>query len=80
MKLKNITKTFTVAKIVRSEGNKDLKDGIIELLSPIKLHGNINVKVDNATGFKPLLNNKDHDLTKLGITIIATDVFNINEN
>ena len=72
--------TFTVAKIVRSEGNKDLKDGIIELLSPIKLHGNINVKVDNATGFKPLLDNKDHDLTKLGITIIATDVFNINEN
>ena len=72
--------SYTVAKIIRSENNKDLKDGIIELLTPIKLAGDIIVKVDNATGFKPLLDNKDPDLNKLGITITATDSFNINAN
>ena len=72
--------SYTVGKIIRSENNKDLKDGIIELLTPIKLAGNITIKVDNATGFKPLLDNKDPDLNKLGINITSTDVFNINEN
>ena len=72
--------SFTVARIIKSEGHKDLKEGIIDLLTPIKLAGTINVKVDNATGFLPLLNNKDPDLNKLFINIIATDVFNRNEN
>ncbi len=72
--------SFTVAKIIRSENHKDLKEGIVDLLTPIKLSGKITVKVDNCTGFKPLLDNKDPDLVKLGITIIPTDVFNINEN
>ena len=71
---------FTVAKIVKSENNKDLKEGLIDLLTPIKLAGEINVKVDNCPGFKPILNDKDHDLNKLGIHIVNTDVFNKNEN
>ena len=72
--------SYTVAKIVKSEQNKDLKQGIIDLLTPIKLAGNIIVKVDNAPGFKPILDGKDQDLNKLGILVIATDAFNINEN
>ena len=72
--------SFTVAKVVRSESHKDLKQGIIDLLIPIKLAGQVIVKVDNATGFKPLLDSKDQDLNKLGFLIIPTDVFNINEN
>ena len=72
--------TFTVAKIIKSENHRDLKDGIIDLLTPIKLAGEISVKVDNAPGFKPLLDNKDPDLTKLGIQLFNTDVFNKNEN
>ena len=71
---------FTVAKIIKSENNKDLKEGLIDLLTPIKLAGEINVKVDNCPGFKPLLNDKDHDLNKLGIHIENTDVFNKNAN
>ena len=72
--------SFTVAKIIKSETNKDLKEGIIDLLSPIKLAGEIIVKVDNASGFKPLLEKKDLDLNKIGIFLTSTDVFNINEN
>ena len=72
--------SYTVAKIVRSEQSKDLKSGIIDLLTPIKLAGNITVKVDNCSGFKPILDGKDQDLNKLGILVIATDVFNINAN
>ena len=72
--------SFTVAKIIRSETHKDLKDGIVDLLTPIKLSGTITVKVDNCPGFKPLLDDKDPDLVKIGITIIPTDCFNINEN
>ena len=72
--------SYTLAKIVKSESHKDLKEGIIDLLTPIKLAGEVVVKVDNGTGFKPLLENKDHDLKKMGILITNTDVFNINEN
>ena len=72
--------SYTLAKIVKSESHKDLKEGIIDLLTPIKLAGEVIVKVDNASGFKPLLDNKDHDLKKMGISVTNTDVFNINEN
>lgn len=72
--------SFTVAKIIKSESHKDLKEGLIDLLSPIKLSGEVIVKVDNAPGFKPLLENKDQDLNKIGISLTNTDLFNINEN
>ena len=72
--------SFTAAKIIKAENNKELKSGIIDLIQPIRLHSKITVKVDNATGFKPLLDNKDHDLAKLDIQIEATDIFNKNAN
>ena len=72
--------SFTAAKIIKAENNKELKSGIIDLIQPIRLHSKITVKVDNATGFKPLLDDKDHDLAKLDIQIEATDIFNKNAN
>ena len=50
------------------------------MVTPIKLSGPVQVKVDNAPGFKPLLNNTDCDLVKLNISIEPTDLFNKNEN
>ena len=72
--------SYTCAKIIRAENNKELKTGIIELIQPIRLAGEVLVRVDNATGFKPLLDNKDHDLDKLKIKVQATDQFNKNAN
>ena len=72
--------SYTVAKIIKSETHRDLKEGIVDLIIPIKLAGKVTVKVDNATGFKPLLDQKDADLNKLDIDIICTDVLNKNEN
>ena len=57
-----------------------MKSAIIDSVTPLKLAGETTVKVDNATGFAPLLQNKDHDLHKLNIKIINTDNFNKNEN
>ena len=71
---------YTGAKIIRAENNKELKTGIIDLIQPIRLGGQVTVRVDNATGFKPLLDNKDHDLEKLKIKIETTDQFNKNAN
>ena len=74
---KDHVSSFTAAKIIKAENNKELKSGIIDLIQQIRLHSKITVKVDNATGFKPLLENKDHDLA---IQIEATDTFNKNAN
>ena len=38
------------------------------------------VKVDNATSFLPLIDNKDHELNKLQIKVKMTDSRNKNEN
>ena len=72
--------SFTSAKIIKSETSQDLKSAIIELISPIKLAGQCYVRVDNAKGFQPLLENKDSDLSKLQIKVEATDCFNKNAN
>ena len=72
--------SLTAAKIIRAENNKELKNGIIDLIQPIRLAGAVLIRVDNATGFKPLLQNKDYDLEKLKITLEATDHFNKNAN
>lgn len=72
--------SFTAAKIIKSESHNEFKSALIDILTPIKLVGTTQVKVDNATGFKPLLDNKDQDLNKLNISLTAIDVFNKNEN
>ena len=72
--------SYTGAKIIRAENNKELKNAIIDLIQPIRLAGETIIRVDNATGFKPLLENKDYDLEKLKIRIESTDHFNKNAN
>ena len=47
---------------------------------PIRISANIHIKVDNATGFIPLLSSKDPELVKLNIEVTQTDHFNKNEN
>lgn len=72
--------SYTSAKIIKSESHKELKEAIISTILPLKLSGKCTLKVDNATGFVPLLNNKDPDLEKLQIKIVQTDQFNKNAN
>ena len=72
--------SYTSSKIIKSENNQELKNAIIDTVMPLKLAGECNIRVDNATGFSPLLNGKDPDLTKLNIKITATDVLNKNAN
>ena len=72
--------SFTSAKIIKSESNQELKKAIIDTVLPLKLSGDCHIKVDNATGFIPLLHNKDPELSKLNIKVTATDVFNKNAN
>ena len=72
--------SLSAAKIVKNETHQELKKAIIETVIPLKLFGKCEIKVDNATGFIPLLQNKDPDLSKLKIEIINTDVFNKNAN
>ena len=72
--------SFSAAKIIKTENHQELKQAIIDTLSPIKLHGQCEVTVDNATGFIPLLQDKDPDLVKLNIHVTATDVNNKNGN
>ena len=72
--------SFSAAKIIKTENHQELKKAIIDTISPIKLHGKCQVTVDNATGFIPLLQDKDPDLLKLNIHVTATDVNNKNGN
>ena len=72
--------SYSTAKIIKAENHCELKKGIIELITPIKLNQQVEVRVDNATGFKPLLDNKDPDLNKLNILLTPTDPFNKNGN
>ena len=72
--------SYTSAKIIKSETHKELKNAIIDTILPLKLSGKCNLKVDNATGFLPLIDNKDPDLERLQIIVKQTDVFNKNEN
>ena len=72
--------SFTAAKMIKAENNQEFKSAIIDLVTPLKLSSQTQVKVDNATGFKPILHDKDPDLAKLKIKIIPTDVFNKNAN
>ncbi len=72
--------SLSAAKIIKNETHQELKKAIIETVIPLKLFGKCQVRVDNATGFIPLLQNKDPDLSKLKIEIVNTDVFNKNAN
>lgn len=72
--------SLSAARIIKNETHQELKKAIIETVIPLKLLGNCQVIVDNATGFVPLLQNKDPDLTKLKILVVNTDVFNKNAN
>ena len=72
--------SYTSAKIIKSESHQELKKAIVDTVIPLKLTGECQIKVDNATGFIPLLNNKDPELSKLNIIVTATDVFNKNAN
>ena len=49
--------SYLDAMIIKSEKSIDLKEGIIQLTSSMRKPGQIFVSVDNAPGFKSLINN-----------------------
>ena len=72
--------SFQDAMLIASEKAADLKDGLINLTSTMRRPSEIFISVDNAPGFKTLLNNQDQDLQKLNITMVKTDEINKNAN
>ena len=52
--------SISAAKIIKSENQQELKQAIIDLTIPLKLQGQVIIRVDNARGFLPLLDDKDH--------------------
>ena len=53
------------ATLLDSEKATDLKKGLIDLSTPIRHGGPINISTDNATGFQSLEKNEDIDLKNL---------------
>ena len=72
--------SLSAAKIIRNESHQELRKALIDTIVPLKLTGECTVKVDNATGFLPLIERKDPELSKLKIVVTPTDVFNKNGN
>ena len=59
--------SLSAAKIIRNESHQELRKALIDTIVPLKLTGECTVKVDNATGFLPLIERKDPELSKLKI-------------
>ena len=72
--------SYLDAMIIKSKKSIDLKEGIIQLTSSMRKPGQIFVSVDNAPGFKSLINKEDQDLKSLRITMVKTDELNKNSN
>ena len=70
--------SFISATIIPSEKSIDLKDGLVQLASPLMSAGGCSVKVDNATGFKSLKDDKY--LKEIGIEIDLSRIKNKNSN
>ena len=69
---------YITTSIIMSEKAEDLKDGLISTTSSVRKKTNITIRVDNAPGFKSLVNSKDKDLDNLDITLELSD--NKNKN
>ena len=70
--------SFISASIVPSEKGDDLKDGLVQLASPLMSPGGCSIKVDNASGFLSL--KEDRYLKNIGIKIDLSRLKNKNSN
>ncbi len=68
--------SFTNAIIISDEKSDTLRDGIIQIITPIRAQNNVIIRTDSATGFKALT--KCPMLEKLNIEIEPTDPSNKN--
>ena len=62
--------------IIVSEKGQDLREGILSLTSIMRRPSEIYVTVDNSSGFRTLLENKDEDLKQLKIIMVKSDEIN----
>ena len=70
--------SFVSAMIVPSEKSDDLKNGLVQLASPLMSPGGCSVRVDNASGFVSLKD--DRYLKNIGIEIDLSRLKNKNSN
>ena len=56
--------SYMTACIIPSENREDLKDCILQLITPIRHHHEVTVRVDRATAFKSLVKNAHNNLEK----------------
>ena len=78
--MKDHFSSFQDATIIPSEKAEDLKEGIIHLSSALRRPSEIFVSVDNAPGFKSLLQTNDKELARLKIQLVKTEEINKNAN
>ena len=78
--MKDHFSSFQDATIIPSEKAEDLKEGIIHLSSALRRPSEIFVSVDNAPGFKSLLQTSDKELARLKIQLVKTEEINKNAN
>lgn len=74
----DIFSNYVTSCIMPSESKTDMKQAIIQLVTPIRHSGNVQVKTDKASAFKSL--KEDTDLQRINITITNTLHFNKNAN
>ena len=70
--------SYTLATFVHSESSEDLRDAIIDLITPIRVKGKVIIRTDKATGFQKIKAN--NQLEAANITIELGDDFNKNSN
>ena len=71
---------YTTAGFCKSEGREDLKDAILSVVTPVRHHHTVLVRVDNAPALQSLYNSPHDELKRNGISIELAHSFNKNSN
>jgi hypothetical protein len=76
--IRDLFSCLTAATFVQSEKALDLKDGIIQIIQPIRAHGRVDITVDNDSGMASLVKNPNPALSSLGINMHLGSKLNKN--
>ena len=69
---------LTAATLIPSQKAHDIKEGLVNILQPVRHPGPITVRMDNAPGNQTLVKTKDPELDSLNIHIELGDKINKN--
>ena len=70
--------SYTIADFIDSETCEDMEQKLIQMLTPIRTPGHVNIRTDNALGFVKMKDS--NNLKDLDISLETGNVFNKNAN